>query len=208
MRILALIMLAIFVSGCERREKRSAEIQGNLNERHYTNSHFGLDFAVPDSWDLVEEGIGGRVAEQASRRMPQIEGELKAVRPRLEYVLKALRKSEAAPGEPWLQFAVAIHHGGAANGLGTSELYAERYIRDAARGLEELKMIDPISKVWLNGAEYVRIRHYARAKDMSINQSVYFRVVGDDVLTLAACYGSEQHLQILSSVIRETDKKS
>lgn len=200
-------MLAIFFSGCEKPEKRSAEIQGNLNERHYTNSHFGLDFTLPDSWDLVEEGIGGRMADQASHRMPKIEGELKAVRPQLEYVLKGLRKSEAAPGEPWLQLTVAIHHGGAANGLRTSELYAERFIRDGSRGLEELKMIDPVSKVWLNGTEYVRIRYYARAKEMSINQSVYFRVVGDDVLTLAACYGSERHLQILSSVIREDEKK-
>jgi hypothetical protein len=197
----------MLLSGCSKPEERSIEIQGDLTGRHYTNAHFGLDFQIPDSWDLVTEGIGGRTAELANQRTPQMESELKSVRPQIEYVLKALRKSEAAPGEPWLQFTVAIHHGGATKGLRTSELYAERFIQDVTHGVEELKIIDPISTVWLNGTEYVRVRYYARAKDMSINQSIYFRALGDDVLTLAAYYGSKQHLHILSSVIREADKK-
>src|SRR5688572_10972225 len=118
MRFLALMVIASSLSGCDKQQERSVNILGVLNDRHYRNDHFGVDFTFPDSWELVTEGIGDRMADLSSQRNPKIEGELKAVRPKLEYVLKALRKADAEPGEPWLQFTVVVHHHGAKDGLG------------------------------------------------------------------------------------------
>ena len=201
---LTAILIALVLQACDDVSVPPPGAIGHLEGRHYTNSVFGLEILIPDSWDFTTEGIGHQIAESATERMPVSEAAaMKAVRPNIEYVFKASRKAEEAPGAPWLQLTMAIHHDGVSTGQATSEEYAQKYLRDIQRAVQEVRLIEPATVVKINGAEYCRIRYYARAGPMSINQCIYLRADGKDVAVIAGYYATDEHLKILSEILRE-----
>lgn len=178
-------------------------LKGNFDGRHYANPHFGIEMTIPDAWDLRTEGVGQLVAKQADERMPHMKRDLAAVRPRLDYEWKALRRSEAEPGEPWLQITLLIHRGGKTSGIRDSEGYARNYVRDIKRGARAFEEVDPVKSVKVSGVEFSRVRYFVTVGEISIYQSAYFRLVGEDVVVISAAYGTDAHVKILESVIGE-----
>ena len=198
------VLLCFMLSACERKTAETTpNLRGDFEGRHYRNHHFGIEMTIPEAWDLHTEGVGERIAVQADARMPHMADEFKAVRPKLDYVFKALRRSEAEPGEPWLQITVVLCRDARASGITSSEEYARRFLKDIERGAKRLDVVEPLESVRLNGLEFSRLRYFVAFDDISIYQSAYFRLVGPDVACISASYGTDAHIKILESIIGE-----
>jgi hypothetical protein len=191
-RILTLLLIAVALTGCERKEPESKsvgiELQGHwASEREYQNEYFGVRVTVPESWQLDK----GTIAETNKRAVDFLAGDEKNLRSVMKSAIEQTltiftthRYPVGTPGKSNPSVVMLIENVTRLPGITSPDDYL-RAIEETLKLSNKTFTFSPEAKTEDLGGVQFRMR---KAKmpigTMVVHQSFYAKLKGGFVLLL------------------------